>query len=185
MRPGDRPYIEFWRVLNKGISPRTERVGKDGKVERPAHPGEFWEVWRKSLIDHKPPYAPYSWATKDWVIGKINADRMPIDYGNLDKLPLNYPAAWRNIIEECISAVAGLVHANRELVKLRKEKEELEGERQAAAQLREPSERNREDAERLQATSGATGETADSASGGNLRKRERSGSRQETSVVNG
>lgn len=113
--PNDRPFIAFRRVLNKGISKRTERLDKEGKIKRAAHPGEFEEIWVKALISHRAPYDVYTWATPDWALRQMQLGRVPVDYGNLDKLPANYPREWLERIRACISVIQGAADANKQL----------------------------------------------------------------------
>jgi len=116
----DRPYIEFERVINRGIKPRKEKrtEGKDGKVKvRLAHPGATTQIWRKSLIGRMgiSAQAPYTWVTPDWVLKQIKPDCHPIAIGNLDKLPPNYPAEWRAQLELAMSAVSSAVSSHKKL----------------------------------------------------------------------
>jgi hypothetical protein len=114
----DRPYIEFRKVINRGISPRAARVDEKGKTRRPARLGEAVKIQRKYLIGHKRVSAfqePYTWATKAWVVDYIKPDCEPIGYGNIDKLPPDYPADWRAKLLDCISAVAAQVAVRKKL----------------------------------------------------------------------
>lgn len=125
MKPEDRPFILFRRVVNKGLSPRKETVKKDGTVSRPAHPGEFTEEWTKSLVSHRAPHEPYCWVSKDWILCRVHADCVPIGFGNMDKLPSDYPKEWRERLEETIGTIAGSVQANQKLAQIQIENERL------------------------------------------------------------
>jgi len=113
VQPDDRPYIKFRRKLNKGMISRDERRDEQGKVTRAAHPGEFEEDWIKPLISHRSPFDPYTWATKDWALHRIEVGYEPIEFGNIDKLPPDYPAAWKQKVLDCIGAIATSVTANK------------------------------------------------------------------------
>lgn len=121
----DRPFIEFERVLNKGTKARKEKRDDKGKVTRAANPGEFTEVWRKHLINHRAPFDVYSWVSADWVLRKVRLGCKPLRIGNLDKLPPQYPREWREKIEACVSAVSAAAEANRQLDEMRQQVAEL------------------------------------------------------------
>ena len=132
MNPNDRPYIEFKRTLNKGITARAARVDKDGKETRAGHPGEFKENWIKALVSHKGKNDPYSWVSSEWVMSKVKSGCLPVGYGNLDKLPADYPKEWLAKINDAIDSVRGMVNANREMdaIKTKLEAEVLELQKQ-------------------------------------------------------
>lgn len=123
----DRPYIEFDRVLNKGTKPRKEKRDEKGKVTRAGHPGEFREIWRKHLINHRAPFDVYSWVSADWVLRKVRLGCRPVAVGNMDKLPDKYPKEWREKLEACLAAVSATAEANKQLEEMRKQMEELRG----------------------------------------------------------
>lgn len=117
----DRPYIEFERTLNKGTKKREEKKNAKGEVTRAAHPGQFTEIWRKHIINHRAPFDVYCWATPEWVLRKVALGCKPTGYGNIEKLPATYPSDWRAKVEACISAVAGQADARRELEEMKKQ----------------------------------------------------------------
>lgn len=114
----DRPYIEFERTLNRGTRKRAEKKDDKGKVTRAAHPGEFKEVWRKALISHRAPFDPYTWATAEWALHRVEVGCTPVGYGNMDKLPASYPREWRQKLDKCIAAVASAASANKRVMEL-------------------------------------------------------------------
>ena len=156
--PNDRPFIAFRRTLNKGLSKRSERLDKKtGEVKRAAHPGEFEEVWIKSLISHKAPYDVYTWATPQWALRQMQLGRVPVGYGNLDKLPANYPREWAEKIYACISVIQGAADANKQLEAMKANGSTT------PAPVREQEESARPKRERLQAAVGEAGAAADAA----------------------
>lgn len=118
MKDQDRPYIEFKRIRNIGVSPRSEKKDSTGKLIRAEHPGEFTEIWRKSLVDRKPPHAPYTWATKDWVSWRVGEACVPVGIGNFDKLPADYPREWLSQLLDAVSVVKTIAPMNRKALKL-------------------------------------------------------------------
>lgn len=118
MNPNDRPYIEFDRTLNKGVTKREETKDKDGKVIRGGHPGEFKETWRKHLVSHKPKYDPYCWVTKEWVLGRMQQGMLPVGFGNFDKLPADYPKEWKAKLLEALAVVEGTVNQNKAMLEM-------------------------------------------------------------------
>lgn len=112
----NRPYITFKRKKNRGLSFRDEKVIKSGRQKgemMPSFPGESWEEWRCSLVSHRHG-DPFVWATKDWLLSKIKPDCLPIDCGNMDKLPADYPREWRLQLQSVMEAVGGIAKVNRE-----------------------------------------------------------------------
>jgi hypothetical protein len=147
MNPNDRPYIEFERIVNKGLTARKPRVDKEGKEVRAGHPGEFKEVWHKSLVSHRAPFAPYTFVTSDWVIVQVKKGRIPVGFGNIEKLPANYPAEWRAQLLDAMSAISNTVQANRAAAaeKERLEKEVAELRAQLAAKVDSEVKTNEQD----------------------------------------
>lgn len=155
--PEDRPYITFERVLNKGTRPRKEKRDEKGKVTRAAHPGEFKEDWVKHLISHRAPFDPYIWVTPEWVLRKVRTGCKPIGYGNLDKLPANYPREWREKVEACIAAVSGQADARRELEEMKAKMAGGQDAGESKAVVAEPEKRSGRQRQGLQEAPGAAG----------------------------
>lgn len=110
MNPDNRPYIEFERTVNRGLTPRKDTEKRSG------HPGEFKETnFRKHLISHRAPFDAYSWVSAEWVTGRQKAGWIPVGYGNMDKLPADYPAEWRRQLNDAIGAVKQIVDSTKAL----------------------------------------------------------------------
>ncbi len=166
--PEDRPYILFRRTLNKGMSKRKARFNKKGEETRAAHPGEFEEIWVKHLISHRVPYDPYTWATPEWALARTQTGNLPVGYGNLDKLPAEYPKEWRTRIVKCINAIKAIADANahmkeKALKGVEPTKEESNGGNSETTSVQGPAKGKGRKCEGLQEAPGTAGEAADAA----------------------
>lgn len=113
----DRPYVEFNRLKNRGLKPRSEKKDKNGRVVRLAHSGAKEQIWRKYLISRTGVgfQEPYTWATKDWVLDQIKPDCVVVGCGNLENLPPNYPSEWRAQLVQIFGSIQPQVNSYRQI----------------------------------------------------------------------
>jgi hypothetical protein len=147
----DRPFLVFERTLNKGITDRPVRTGKDGKPKG-GRLGEHKQIWHKTLVD-RITGSPFVWARPEWIIRKLSPTCRLIGIGNFDKIPSTYPARWRGQLMECYQVAQPQVSANEEHAKLIGELEQLKNERKATGATTQKG--NRRPGEEVPATSGS------------------------------
>lgn len=107
----DRPFIEFERVLNKGLKGRDAKY-KGEKLIRPPRAGESVVRQKFYLIDNMAMNSPYCWARPAWFVERLQKGWKPISVGNLEKLPAKYPAEWAQIIRDCFQVVSSSIDNN-------------------------------------------------------------------------
>lgn len=137
MTRNERPYVVFERTYNKGLPATPDRYDSAGKLKRAAFKGEHTIEQVKHLVDSRPPFSPYVWATKDWVLYQAQKGCKIIGYGNFDKLPADYPKEWRQQIEACLPIVKPLAEAHETIQKM---KEQLNANEQTETELPRPQE---------------------------------------------
>lgn len=164
-----RPMLVLQRVRNKNVRPLAESKDEKGNIKIPEHSGERSEIWEKALVSHRPPFDPYTWVTKEWVMSLLQRGMLPLEIKNMEFLPSDYPKEWRNKLLEALSVVASSTAANAKSVELAAENEELKKRLealQAESKDVEPKSKrsakgSRSDAKEPEGTLGETGEASD------------------------
>ncbi len=112
MRPEDRPCVVFEVVWNKGKRARPPITNERGKVVRPGQDAESVHIERKALVDTTLSNSPFTWLRAEWFTRRLQSGWVPIGVENMDKLPANYPAEWRKMIEDALVNIYPAIVAN-------------------------------------------------------------------------
>lgn len=110
LAPEDRPYIEFDVLLNKGSRGRPDVLNEQGKVVRAGRDPEKLIQHKKYLVDQVT-NNPYTWLEPSWLLHRLEEGWVPLSVGNMEKLPSDYPGAWRAILESAVKIVQGIITA--------------------------------------------------------------------------